>query len=154
MYDYVDQPLNHLDHGSHFLVQSMRHWVQAVHKQRCPACIIGPTFAQWGVMPALAPFQLMMATLNLHGLQDMSFAPCRCPKVGEDEAILISLIATSRNRPVEDMTQLLKLIVTEDQLAPLHNAVDELAKLLAEASLLPGRPTPAPRSSSNKPYGL
>ncbi len=142
MYDYLDQPVAHLDHGGRFLVWSMRHWVQAMHNRQCPACVIGPTFAKWRIMPALAPFQTMMATLNIHALHDLSFAPSRCSHVSEDEALLIGLIAGSRQRSAADMSATLALVVSGDRVEPLRDSIAALGEIMAEAGIIPGKPVP------------
>ncbi|OYW90659.1 MAG: hypothetical protein B7Z13_14355 [Caulobacterales bacterium 32-67-6] len=143
MYDYLDQPVARLDHGGRFMIWSMRHWVQAMQERQCPACVIGPTFMKWRIMPGLAPFQTMMATLNLHARHDLSFAPCRCVHISEDEALLIGLIAGTRQRTVDAMTETLALVVTRDHVATLRDSIAALADIMARASLLPGKPAPA-----------
>lgn len=145
MYDYLDQPVANLDHGGRFLIWSMRHWVQAMHERQCPACVIGPAFMKWRIMPGLAPFQTMMATLNLHARHDISFAPCRCAHVSEDEALLLGLIAGTRRRTAEAMTETLALVVNEDRVGTLRDSIAALAEIMAGASIIPGKPHPVAR---------
>ena len=145
MYDYLDQPVARLDHGGRFLIWAMRHWVQAMHDRQCPACVIGPAFAKWRIMPALGPFQTMMATLNLHAQHDLSFAPCRCAIVSEDEALLIGLIASARQRAGEDMMGVAALMVAGDKAGQLRDSIAALGEIMTEAGIIPGKPAPAPR---------
>jgi len=145
MYEYLDQPVARLDHGGRFLIWAMRHWVQAMHDRQCPACVIGPAFVKWRIMPALGPFQTMMATLNMHALGDLNFAPCRCAHVSEDEALLIGLIAGARHRTVEMMTETLELVVAADRAEPLRDSIAAISEIMAEAGIIPGKPAPAPR---------
>ncbi len=145
MYEYLDQPVAHLDHGGRFLIWAMRHWVQAMHDRQCPTCVIGPAFVKWRITPALGPFQTMMATLNIHALNDLNFAPCRCTHVSEDEALLIGLIASIRTQGVERMAETLALVVAQDQTDPLRDSIAAIGGIMAEAGIIPGKPTPAPR---------
>jgi len=145
MYDYMDQPVARLDHGGRFLIWAMRHWVQAMQDRQCPACVIGPAFVKWRIMPALGPFQTMMATLNLHALNDLSFAPCRCAIVSEDEALLLGLIADARQRTGEETTRIAALVVTRDRVEQLRDSIAALGEIMTEAGILPVKPAPAPR---------
>lgn len=145
MYDYLDQPVARLDHGGRFLIWAMRHWVQAMHDRQCPACVIGPAFVKWRIMPALGPFQTMMATLNMHALHDLNFAPCRCATVSEDEALLIGLIAGVGQRTSEEMTRIAALVVADDKVEQLRDSIAALGEIMTEAGIIPGKPAPAPR---------
>lgn len=137
MYEYIDRPVETLADGPHFLVWAMRRWVQAMHDRRCPGCVIGPAFAKWRMMPGLAPFQAMMAILNIHALRNLRFGPVCCGPVSEDEAVLLTLITGVRGRSAEEMAETLALIVNGDQVQSLHDALFRLADAMAIVKILP-----------------
>ncbi|TNE42258.1 MAG: hypothetical protein EP321_16565 [Sphingomonadales bacterium] len=137
MYEYIDRPVETLADGPHFLVWAMRRWVQAMHDRRCPACVIGPAFAKWRMMPGLAPFQAMMAILNIHALRNLRFGPVCCGPVSEDEAMLLTFITGVRGRSSEEMAETLALIVERDQVQSLQGVLSRLADAMATVKILP-----------------
>lgn len=139
MYEYVDRPVAGLESGNRFLIWAMRHWVQAMHERHCPPCVIGPAFVKWKMVAGLAPFQAMMATLNMHALRDINFAPAQCGLVSEDEAMLLAMIGGIGGRSPGAMAETLALIIDEEQVKPLQDAMLLLSDAMAQAHILPDR---------------
>lgn len=135
MYGFVDQPVAGLHAGAGLLVLSMRQWVRAVGDRACPAERVVPGFAGLGVLPAVQPFMAMMALLNRHGLETLHFCAPACPRVSEDEAILLSLVDAVRSRELERLRGTLAMLVAEDAVAPVLDALIRLVAVFEAAGL-------------------
>jgi hypothetical protein len=140
MYDYVDQRVTSLDHGGRFLIWSMRSWVHALAKSKCPPSAIGPAFAKWNIIGALPQFHMAMMILNRDGLEMLRFGPLHCHRVSEDEALLLNLLRTLRRDNPEVVRDTLALMINEDSVGSLFVALTALALRLADAGLIPEAP--------------
>lgn len=140
MYDFVDQRVTSLDHGGRFLIWSMRSWVHALGKSKCPPSAIGPAFAKWNMIGALPHFHMAMMVLNRDALEILRFAPLGCHHVSEDEALLLNLFRSLRNNNPKVVRDTLTLMVNEDSVGSLFVALTALALRLAEAGLIPEAP--------------
>lgn len=137
MYAYVDRPLDSLDEGCRFLVWSMRAWVTQMGHGACPARTLGPAFARWKLIGALQPFHRMMLVLNRDGAETMRFAPLPCPRVAEDEAILIGLVSQMHTDGASRARRTIELLVTEDGVGDMLEAISQLAAAMAITGVFP-----------------
>jgi hypothetical protein len=140
MYDFIDQRVTSLDNGGRFLIWSMRNWVTALGQRQCPPNAIGPAFAKWGMIAALPHFHMAMMLLSRDSLMTLKFSPINCLIVGEDEALFLALFrAVACDRP-EQLRQTLELIIDEDSVPALIEALVAVALHLNNASLIPEAP--------------
>lgn len=140
MYQYVDRPLIALDEGSRFLVWSMRAWVTAVSRKHCPAQMLAPAFARWGMIGALQPFHRAMILLNRDGLETFAFCSLACPHVSEHEAVILELVTSLRDRGAAATRATLELLVAEERLGDMLDMLARLGAVMAIAGLFPGQP--------------
>lgn len=144
MYAFVDQPLVLLDHGGRLLAIAMRQWVAAMHMRQRPEQSLLPLFARARIVDALPHFDRMMTILNLHARRNLSFAPVRCCRIAEDEAVLLALATDIAHRAPDDITATLSLIVNTGHVAPLHAALSLLVARLDAEGLHPRAPRHIP----------
>lgn len=135
MYGFVDQPLAELPAGAGLLVVSMRQWVMALGNRVCPAGRIAAGFAGSGVLPAVQPFMVMMAVLNCHARQTLRFCAPECPRVSEDEAVLLALVDAVQHREMERLRGTLAMLVAEGAVPPLLDALIRLVAAFEVAGL-------------------
>lgn len=139
MYRYLDRPLTNLSDGERVLVWAMRRWLDARRAGECPAQSIGAVFSTRQVLAGLAPFQQVMTLLDRQGRQTLVFAPLRCRRVSEGEAVLLTLVggvlATGPTRTHATAT----LLVSPDHVNGVVDALARLACAFAEAGLVPLR---------------
>lgn len=140
MYQYVDRPLNTLDEGCRFLVWSMRAWVTAIGHKRCPAQLLAPAFARWRMIGGLQPFHRAMMLFNRDALETFAFCPLACPHVSEHEAVILELITSLRDRGAQATRETLELLVCDDSLGDMLDALARLGAVLAIAGIFPGAP--------------
>lgn len=150
MYDFIDRPVTSLNHGARLLLGAMRHWVGAVQAGRCPCRALGPLFNRPEVSAAFPPLHAMMATLNRHAVEKMSFGRVDCARVSEHEALVIALVRAMANggrhdeRPPAHVAAAATRIVGARHSAQLLAPMALLAQALAEANRLPAGPIPDP----------
>lgn len=143
MYDYVDRRVDSLDRGGRLLVWAMRGWVTSLGSRQCPAAAIGPGFAAAGIIAALPRFHIAMALLNRNGLKTYGFAPTNCPRVAEDEALLLATVRALRDQGPSEIHALIAALVEEETVAPFLDAMTGLAASLASVGLIPEGAAPA-----------
>lgn len=152
MYDFVDRPVTSLDPGARFLVWAMRAWVSAMGTRTCPATVLGQGFAQWRMIAGLQPFLRAMALFNRKGLETFHFCALGCNHVSEHEAIIISLLCSLRDDRPEVVADTLALLVEDDAIGEMIEALATLARAMEGATILPKRgawlPEPSPRAGS------
>lgn len=148
MYDFVDRPLISLDHNSRFALWAMRAWVLAIWSRRCPMAALAAIFAKWEMAAALADFHTFMTILNGHGQAAIRFAPPCCAFVGDDEAVLLAMVATAAAGDSEQLRATTGLLIGPSAAAA---AVDALERFADQTLLSPlvqlGKPsfiTPRP----------
>jgi hypothetical protein len=131
MYEFVDRPVRALDREACLLVWSLRAWVMARSARQCPGGVLAGPFARSGRLAALQPFLRLMATLDRHALAPMMFHPLACPRVCEQEAVLISLIAAVPDAPATLIRDAVEMLVDEAAVAEAVAALAELGAALA-----------------------
>ncbi|PKB13524.1 hypothetical protein B0I00_3329 [Novosphingobium kunmingense] len=134
MYAFVDRPLAQLDAASRLLVWAMRSWVEAVGRRQCPGFVIGTAFARHNMIAGIQPFLRMMAGLNRGGLENLEFCRLACNHVSEHEAILLQLVSDARSQEVVSVRDTLSILVEEDYVGDLFEAVVRLGDGLGRAS--------------------
>lgn len=150
MYDFVDRNVAGLDPGARLLVWAMRRWVMAIGAGRCPQAAIGPAFLKWGVQDALPHFHMSLMLLNREGRGEFRFAPLRCQRVAEDEALVLGLFPASRADGGR-LRGTLELMVVEDAVGPMHAAVTATAIHLELGGRLPQPPAALRSPKAAKP---
>jgi hypothetical protein len=151
MYEYLDRRVTSLDKGGQFLIWSMRSWVRALSERQCPGARLGPAFAKWSVLTALPQFHAFMAILNRDGLETFCFCQLTCQQVSEHEAILLSLFRRSPCEERQPIRDTIALLVDEDAVEPLLDALTQASITLAKAELLPVSPEPNHASGVHGP---
>lgn len=137
MYGFVDQPINRLSHGSRFILWAMRAWIHAMGRKNCPPGVLAPAFAKMQVLPALPDLQIVMVFLNRDALEKRTFSPIECPHIAEDEAVMLALWRDIALGDVANAGITLAMLVEEQAIAPILQAMEALAAKLAEAHLSP-----------------
>ncbi|CAN5217250.1 hypothetical protein BH10PSE13_BH10PSE13_12490 [soil metagenome] len=140
MYAFIDRPVLSLDPGGRFLIWTVRNWVRAMTEGRCPAAAVGPAFAKWNMMGAFAPFHRMLALLNAHGRQTFAIAPVECSQVAEHEALFLTLVSNVDQRRPARLQGTVTLIVAEEHVPALLEAVATLGGAMLEAGIFPREP--------------
>lgn len=141
MYAYVDRPVASLNPGSRFLLMSMRRWVMALASKRCAPSAIGAAFGAHDLLPALPSFHELMSILNHHARQNIRFAPGCCPRVSEDEAVLLALAEAACLRPCS-VQPTVSLLLKAPAVAEFTRLLFALAKQMQGASLEVASDTP------------
>lgn len=147
MYNYVDRQVSEMDDGTRFLIWAMRRWVHAIHEGQCPPSVIGPAFSRWHMLGAMPHFHLAMILLNRQARGPIRFAPMRCPRVAEDEAILIALVHAFIERDNVRAYATASLLVEEEAVSGLITCFTTLAERLARNGICTHAPSPGERSS-------
>src|SRR5690349_20713841 len=115
MYLLIDRPVHRLSQGSRFLLWAMRSWVTAAGAGTSPLAALEPAFEGMGVGSALPAFDAAMAMLNSDGLEKLNLAPISRTRIGEDEAILLTLWSASLDPADHDgRDATLALLVAEE----------------------------------------
>jgi hypothetical protein len=140
MYEFLDRPVTGLDHGGRFLVWSMRSWVGAAGEKTCPANRLAPAFARWQMLSGFQPFLRMMALFNRYGLAELGFGALRCNHVSEHEAIILSLLASLRDGRRARLPATLAMLVDEDGIGGLIEALAQLGNAMDAAGIYPQPP--------------
>lgn len=144
MYRFVDRPLDTLDEGCRFLVWSMRAWVTAISRQRCPAQLLAPAFARWRMIGGLQPFHRAMLLFNRDALETFAFCPLPCSHVSEHEAMILGLVASLRDRGPQATRETLEMLIVPESVGDMLETLSRLGAVLAIAGLFPGEPADAP----------
>lgn len=138
MYAYLDRRVSTLDPGSAFLLWAIRTAAGAIVAERCLGAALGPGFARYGVEPALPSFAMAMAVLVRETSRTIEVMPARCATVGEDEAMLLSLLgATDRDADGRVAAVIAMLIEDETARTAGFHAARTLALELLSAGLAP-----------------
>jgi len=130
MYDYVDRPVRELDRHACLLVWSMRAWVTARASRQCPGGVLAGPFARSGNLFALQPFLRLMGTLDRHAMAPMAFHPLACPRVSEQEAILLGLVKAMSTAPATEVRDAVGLLVDDAAVGDALVALDGLASAI------------------------
>ena len=138
MYLLIDRPVHRLSQGSRFLLWAMRSWVTATGAGARPQAALVPAFEGMGVGAALPPFDAAMAILNSDGLEKLNLAPISSTRIGEDEAILLTLWSASVDEAdYGRRDETLALLVPEEAVSPIARALNEATPILAAIGLAP-----------------
>lgn len=137
MYSLIDQSTERLCRGSHFLLWAMRGWIYAMEKQKCPPAALGPGFSCAGLLTALPHFNQVMGLLNRNSLENVAVAPMPCQRITEDEAIILALWRDLAFARTDIVHGTLALLVEEDAITPLYQAMATICDRMKDANLPP-----------------
>lgn len=140
MYAFLDCPLSLLDRGGRLLVWAMRHWAKAVSCGGCPCGDVGPAFHKADLMAGFPHFHMMMAVLNRHAREKLSFADVDCPRLSDGEALLLSLIRLPDGAHADQTPATVALVVQPEGAPALRMALDSLGAALRTVELWPALP--------------
>jgi hypothetical protein len=140
MYEFVDRPVTSLDKGCRFLIWSMRSWILVASHKECPGQTLAPAFAQWKMIGGLQPFLRLMITLNRDSLDKVQFCSLNCNRVSEHEAVLLSLFVELADGDRIRSRDTISLLVSDEAVGDLLNAVTGLSNSLRHAEIEPRRP--------------
>jgi hypothetical protein len=140
LYAFVDRPVTSLDMGCRFLIWSMRSWVAVVRGRTCPGPALAPAFAKWRMIAGLRPFLRLMLALDRGGLQDMQFCSLDCNRIGEHEAVLLSVFTALAGDDPATARDTLSLLIEPDSLGDCFGAAAEMTRALHDASIAPCEP--------------
>jgi hypothetical protein len=140
MYDFVDRPVTSLDQGGRFLIWSMRAWVKSMHDSRCPCTAIGPAFAKSKMIAGLPSLHRMMLIFNRNALETFRFCALECNRISEHEALILSFVHAMRMARPDVVRETLALVVEEDAVTDLVEAIVALGRSMAESGIFPGLP--------------
>lgn len=135
MYQFVDRQVSEMDDGARFLVWAMRRWVHAIHEGHCPPSVIGPAFSRWRMLGAMPHFHLAMILLNRQARCAIRFAPMRCPRVAEDEAVLLALIEAFATHDNARAHATASLLVEEEAIGGLVTCLTNVSDRLTHAGI-------------------
>lgn len=137
MYHFVDQPVERLCNGGRFLLWAMRGWSHAKSQSVCPPVALAKGFAGVDALSALPDFNMVLALLNRDALEHLKISRMRCPRIGEDEAILSELWRNAALGRTDRVQATLALLVEDQSVAVLSLAITATVARLAAAGLDP-----------------
>ncbi|WP_326524171.1 hypothetical protein [Sphingomonas sp.] len=114
MYAYLDRPVTSLDRGAAFLLWAIRTCTTAIIGRRCLGIALGPGFGSHGAEGALPSFAVAMAVLVREANRTIEIMPARCCRVGEDEAILLSLLGATDDGADARVRAVVEMLVDDD----------------------------------------
>lgn len=129
MYDFVDQPPSCLTNGGRFLLWAMRGWARAHAKGSCPAGALSRGFAGVGALTALPEIHLALSLLGKDARDTLTFPPMGCPRIGEDEAVLMALWRHAARGETSHLRATLALVAADAAVSPI---ADAMAAAMAE----------------------
>ena len=92
-----------------------------------------------GLLAMLPDLHLTMALLSQHQLDPIAFAHINCPRIAEDEAVLISVWRDLSLGDVDNARETLSLLVEEGSAAPIARTMTAAtAKMVAAGVDLAG----------------
>ena len=138
MYQFVDRDLDSVDCGSRFLVWSMRAWVTSMTQRTCPAHTLARAFARWRMIGGLQAFHRTMLMFNRDALETFGFAPLSCDRVSEHEALILSVVVMLRGGHPGAARATLELMVQEEAVGDMLEALSVLGATMAVAGIFPG----------------
>lgn len=134
MYDFVDRPVVRLGRGSKFLLWAMRVWTHVIAERGSGPGMLAPAFTQFRVGAALEPIHLAMTLLRHDCLEKLQLSTPACPRIGEDEAVLLATWSNAAAAsPALDGT--LALLLGPDAVQAARIAMIEAARVFSAAGL-------------------
>ena len=133
MYAFVDRPVESLSNSGRFLLWAMRGWVQAATRGACPPQALHRGFAGVRALAALPDFHVAMALIAADAHYSLEVAPMPCPRIAEDEAVLLGLWRDMSRHDGDHARATLALLVEPGAIAPVVHAMDAALAGLASA---------------------
>ncbi|MFC4254265.1 hypothetical protein GRI97_02430 [Altererythrobacter xixiisoli] len=139
MYKFVDRPVNRLTMSGRFLLWATRAWSAAIASGICPPQALLSGFSSVGAVQGLRDFHIGMALLNRDASREIAVAPLNCPRIAEDEAVLLQLWHNLALGDVDAMRATLGLIAPDHLVPPIARAITAVAaQLIAAGFVLDG----------------
>jgi len=133
MYAFVDRPVESLCDGGRFLLWAMRGWTLSAARGRCPPQALHRGFAGLGAAPALPDFHVALALLASDTRTPLVLKPMACPRIGEDEAVLLGLWRAVGAGDAAGARATLALLVADTAAGPILAALTAAAARLDAA---------------------
>lgn len=138
MYDFLDRPVGSLSMGGCIALWAARSWSRALARSSCPVHAIAPAFARCRLVAALQPMHHLMLILRHRSFQTFVVAPVGCPRIGDGEALMLSLLALARTGDHVSLHGLIDSLVEADTAAKAFLAVIAIDRAFADAGLAIG----------------
>ncbi len=133
MYAFVDRPVESLCDGGRFLLWAMRGWTLAAARRCCPPQALHRGFAGIGAAAALPDFHVALALLASDARAPLVPKPMACPRIGEDEAMLLGLWRAVGAGDAAGARATLALLVADGAAGPILAALTAAAARLDAA---------------------
>lgn len=140
MYHFIDRPVESLGNGGRFLLWAMRSWVRASAQSVCPPAALHRSFVHMNALAALPDFHVALALLNADAREMLALSPVGCPRIAEDEALLLALW---RDAALDRAEPMLALLVEADTTRSVAKALGAAAGALATAGFDLSRLSPS-----------
>jgi hypothetical protein len=131
VYQYLDHSTSDLSASEALLVRAMRQWVAAMRGGRCPCAALGPTLAARRLGAMLADFNIAMMLLDREGHAKLQFRPVDCGRVGDDEALLLSLHSAAARGEEILVGRIAEALLRPDAQRSLQFAAGRIALFMA-----------------------
>ncbi|MFT3967902.1 MAG: hypothetical protein QM690_18685 [Sphingobium sp.] len=123
MYDLVDRPAAMLGRSGRLLLWAMRGWHRAQDSGTAPPVALNRAFASLGIAPILSDFHVAMSLLTTMGPDRISRSPLDSPRIGEGEAVLLTLWADTASKREDQAERTLTLLTGQNLAGPLSSAM-------------------------------
>lgn len=133
MYDFVDRPVTALDRDGRFLLWAMREWVHTARQGKCATRKMSRAFTSFNAAAVLPDFHVAMVLLSRRARERIMFAPMGCVRIAEHEALLLALWRDIGIGRRERVRKTLALIVPEDTVAAVAQALSRASAAMAIA---------------------
>lgn len=133
MYRFVDQPVDRIADGSHFLLWAMRAWVRAAGQERCPAVALASSFTRMSALEVLDDFHGLMLACHVHRTVPLTFGTVHAPRITETEAIMLALWSDTVFDQLEHVRAVFALMIAEAQVG---RVVARMVRVAAHMSTL------------------
>lgn len=137
MYCFVDQPVQRLAGGSHFVLWAMRGWTLSATQHRCPTVTLAGSFARLNALEVLNDFHEFMRDFHLFGRYDIVLHKLDHPQIGEGEALLLALWSDVVAKRLERVKAVLALVTDKTSSGEIVMHMDRVAKHLSAIGLPP-----------------
>jgi hypothetical protein len=131
VYQYLDRSVSDLTASEALLVWAARQWVDAMRGGRCPCAALGPTLAARRLGAMLPDFNIAMMLLDREGHSQLQFRAVNCGRVGDDEALLLSLHAAAARGEEILVARIAEALVRGGAQRSLQFAAGRIAQAMA-----------------------
>lgn len=133
MYDFVDRPIDQLNQGGATVLHAMRLWVRRAANGQCACAELRHLFTARGFGAGVGGFGAMMHALHGGARRNVSFRHVGCPRIGEDEAVLLALIRPRCGRAGGARDEAAQMLVCGARLPQFRAGLEALAQGMEQA---------------------